>query len=248
MSQDLNRRDILRTGVLLGTAAWLSGCQSHGGGVTELPGKQWDWEDPLNDPSKAPPAKNSNGYTPGPVPTPNTPIGPVPGVIARSQWTNAKPIMTRDAYAMGGVARITVHHDAIPSTGIRSMSDSARRLESVRRSHISNGWVDIGYHYSIDPMGRVWEARPNNLQGAHVKNQNEHNLGIMLMGNFNEHAPTSDALNTLDSFLAEMMRRYRVPIGRVYTHQELGQTACPGVRLQRYMVATRAPSGRLARA
>jgi hypothetical protein len=246
VSQDLNRRDLLRTGLLLGTAAWLSGCQS-GGGVTELPPKQWDWSDPLDDPSKAPPLAQ-NSYKPGTVPTPNAPIGPVPGVISRSQWTNAKPIMSREAYAMAGVARITVHHDALPSTGIRSMSDSARRLESVRQSHVRNGWVDIGYHYSIDPMGRVWEARPNNLQGAHVKNQNEHNLGVMLMGNFNEHAPTSDALNTLDAFLAEMMRRYRVPVGRVFTHQEIGPSACPGVRLQRYMVATRAPSGRLARA
>lgn len=247
MSQDLNRRDLLRTGLLLGTAAWLAGCQSSGG-VTELPTKQWDWEDPLNDPTRVRPNSPSAQAAPAPIPSPNGPVGPVPGVIARSQWTNAKPIMSREVFAMGGVSRITVHHDALPSTGIRSMSDAARRLESVRQSHIRNGWVDIGYHYSIDPMGRVWEARPSNLQGAHVKNQNEHNLGIMLMGNFNEHAPTPEALATLDSFLAEMMRRHRVSIGRVYTHQELGQTACPGTRLQRYMVATRAPSGRLARA
>lgn len=246
MSQQLNRRDLLRTGLLIGAAGWLAGCQQSGG-VTQLPPKQWPWDDPLDEPSKAKPIASTPNSA-NPSPTPNAPIGPVPGVIPRSQWTSAQPIMSRAVFAMGGVTRITVHHDSIPSTGIRSMNDAARRLESVRGSHIRNGWVDIGYHYSIDPMGRVWEARPTSLQGAHVKNQNEHNLGIMLMGNFNEHTPTSDALNSLDSFLAEMMRRYRVPIGRVYTHQELGQTECPGLRLQRYMVATRAPSGRLARA
>jgi hypothetical protein len=81
-----------------------------------------------------------------------------------------------------------------------------------------------------------------------VKLNNEHNLGVMLMGNFEDERPTAAALATLDGFLSDRMRALRVPITRVYTHQELMPTACPGQNLQGYMVATRSGSGRLARA
>ena len=42
------------------------------------------------------------------------------------------------------------------------------------------------------------------------------------------------------------MKRYRVSIANVYTHQELRSTECPGRNLQRYMMQTRGTSGRMA--
>jgi hypothetical protein len=50
----------------------------------------------------------------------------------------------------------------------------------------------------------------------------------------------------LDSMVADLMRRYRVPMGRVVTHQELKPTECPGNNLQSYMRQTRSSRGRLA--
>jgi hypothetical protein len=81
-----------------------------------------------------------------------------------------------------------------------------------------------------------------------VKDTNEHNLGVLVLGNFDLQQPTPQALASLDSFVAAQMRRYRVPLSRVYTHQELRPTACPGRNLQRYMLATRTRSGRMASA
>lgn len=112
----------------------------------------------------------------------------------------------------------------------------------------SNGWADIGYHYVVDPAGRVWEARPIQLQGAHVKYNNEGNLGVMVMGNFEEQYPTSAASASLDDFVAELMRRHGVGVGRVYTHREIRPTACPGRNLQRVMESARSRGGALARA
>jgi hypothetical protein len=73
-------------------------------------------------------------------------------------------------------------------------------------------------------------------------------MGIMVMGNFMDQTPTPAALSSLDTFVASQMRRFRVPMGQVRTHQELAQTLCPGASLQRYMLSTRASSGRMARA
>lgn len=155
---------------------------------------------------------------------------------------------------MNGVQRITVHHAGFAVTA-RGQSDVARILEAMRRDHTTNRrdgsgrpWADIGYHYLIDPSGRIWEGRPIRFQGAHVRQNNEHNLGIQVMGNFNEQRPTGEQLATLEAFLADRMRAFRVPVNRVYTHQELMPTACPGEYLQAFMDQIRTSRSRLASA
>ena len=243
---ELARRELLAAGAV-SAAFFLLGCQSAKPRASaSLPGATY----PDQDLSPLPPVADLGGGE-----SPVAPVTPPPGasknydlppnVIARSTWTNAGVIRAK-ANPMNGVTRITVHHDAIPSTGIRSRADAVRRLNSVRQSHLREGWADIGYHYVIDPQGNVWEARPLYFQGAHVKDNNEHNLGVMCMGNFNQHRPTTAQTRTLDSFLATLMRRHNVALSRVRTHQEIMPTQCPGRNLQSYMLATRSRSGRLA--
>ncbi len=171
-------------------------------------------------------------------------------VLARSAWTNAGVARPRMINPMNGVRRITVHHEGATVFTATGRADAARRLESIRRGHIGRitdgkPWADIGYHYIIDPAGRVWEGRSVQYQGAHVHLKNENNLGIMVIGNFDRQAPTPAALATLDRFVAEQMRRYRVNVGNVFTHRELNPTACPGRGLQGHMVASRAVGGTL---
>ncbi len=189
-----------------------------------------------------------------PMPSvPAIPQQPAPsrpsGVIGRAAWNNQAPVMSR-AHPMNGINRITIHHSAIPNDSLRSQADVARMLNGIRTEHMNRRgepFADIGYHYIIDPAGRVWEGRSLALQGAHVANNNEHNLGIMLLGNFQNQQPTPAAISSLDGFTAAQMRRYNIAVNRVYTHQEIGKSACPGRNLQRYMDQTRS-RGNLARA
>lgn len=168
------------------------------------------------------------------------------GVIPRNAWARATPeprLMNR----MLPVSRITLHHDGMTSFTSANQSDAAQRLEMIRAAHRSNGWGDIGYHFVIDPAGRIWEGRPLFWQGAHVKNQNEGNLGICLLGNYEVQRPNSQQLAAVDRFVAEAMRQYRIPVSRVHTHKELGSTLCPGRNLQPLLVASRSPGGTLYR-
>ncbi|MGH7243711.1 MAG: peptidoglycan recognition protein family protein [Phycisphaerales bacterium] len=242
----LGRRDLLAGGLLAGAALVLAACQSgpQAADSSELPSPVWPGErDPqLSALPQTPP--KTIGVAPAPVQT-STGYGLPPNVTPRSTWTNAGVIRSL-ANPMNGVSRITVHHDAIPSQNIRTQRDSIVRLNSVRQSHLREGWADIGYHYVIDPQGRVWEARPLGYQGAHVKDKNEHNIGVMCMGNFEIQRPTPQQTQSLDAFVASLMQRHKIPNSRVYTHQELGQTACPGRNLQSYMLATRSRGGHLA--
>lgn len=234
--RSLNRREILGGGVLLGASLFLAGCNKGRKKFVPLSEAEKDGPPHIDLPAERQPYTrgNSGGSTPA-------------GVIPRREWTNTGPILSL-INPMNGINRITVHHSAIISSTVRTKADAARMMDNVRKGHTGQGWADIGYHYVIDPSGRIWEGRPIQYQGAHVKENNEHNLGVMCMGNFDVERPTPEMLQTLDLFVADRMRAYNVPVSRVYTHQEIKPTACPGRNLQGYMLATRSSSGRLARA
>ena len=238
--QDTTRRQLLRSGLAAGAFVMLQGCSSParrpGVRVSPQAGDPSIWEPKLHKP---------DWVDDGPQ-TAST--GPMPGVISRSTWTKARVNMW-GSDPMNGISKITVHHEGSDAFTSTSQSATARRLESIRRYHVdSQGWADIGYHYIVDPAGRVWEGRPVERQGAHVRDNNPHNLGVMVLGNFDQQSPTYAASKSLDDFVAAMMRKYSVPVSRVYTHQEIRPTACPGRSLQRVMESTRSRGGVLARA
>lgn len=247
---DLSRRQVLEGGLVLGMAA-LAGCASQGGDAVAN-------DVPLN---------WSGNQKPAPAPMPTSPIkasqpiiaqppqlpynGPSMAVLPRSSWARMGVARMGNIVPMNGVDRITVHHDGMNAFTSTDQSSAASRIESIRDSHTKRKardgslWADIGYHYVIDPAGRIWEGRDVRYQGAHVEFNNEHNLGVLCLGNYNLQRPTTAQKATLDRFVAEQMRRYRVTITRVYTHRELKSTECPGENLQAYMVQTRGYSGTL---
>lgn len=165
------------------------------------------------------------------------------GIIPRTQWAKRGP-NPRLANRMGSIYRITVHHDGMNAFTSTARSAATHRIENIRAAHVGKGWADIGYHFIIDPAGRVWQGRPVSLQGAHVRNNNPGNLGIMVLGNYNDQRVSAASRSALQSTLGRFMSLYRVPQSRVYTHQELVATQCPGRSLQRTMVSLR--SGPLA--
>ncbi len=159
--------------------------------------------------------------------------------IPRSRWAAAPPELSR-IYAMNGVNRITNHHEGWTTVGFSDAVSTAQRLEEIRVSHLERLHAgDIAYHYIIDRAGRVWQGRDVRYQGAHVKYENEHNVGVMVLGNFELQEPTQAQLATLRQTIHQLMAEYRVPIHRVYTHRELGPTECPGRNLQPRVVAMR---------
>ncbi len=231
----VGRREAIRAG-LLGTAGFLlAACQSR---WKPLDHELGPLAKPIPSFGHGNPSSASAAYASDPTLT-QLP----PSVIPRRTWTTADTIAAR-ANPMVRVRSITVHHDGMPPVSLRSRQDVMRRLEIIRRSHVNTrGWADIGYHFVVDPLGNVWEARPLIYQGAHVKDHNERNMGVMVLGNFDEQAPTRRALVSLDTFLIAQMTRFGIPVAQIVTHQELAPTACPGRSLQRYMVQTRGYSG-----
>lgn len=92
-------------------------------------------------------------------------------------------------------------------------------------------FADIGYHFLIDGLGKVYEGRPLNVRGAHTGGFNTGYVGVCLLGNFEIAPPVQaqlDALALLAAYLKE-------ELGIIYLggHRDFqpGVTVCPGQNL-----------------
>ena len=59
-------------------------------------------------------------------------------------------------------------------------------VKEVHQWHLNKGWAGIGYHYYIDKDGQIFEGRPRNAWGAHVKSHNNDSIGVCFEGNFDK--------------------------------------------------------------
>ncbi len=208
----------------LSSAALIAGCE---GGARSgiLPRPIWD---PVADGQVG---KRQPTVVKPPVVT-RTGSGAPGDPIPRSVWTRSR--LGSNINRMNGVNRITIHHEGMKTAVLFSDYERTKqRMELIRSSHTKHRrWADIGYHFVVDRAGRVWEGRPIRYQGAHVRDNNEHNVGLMLLGNFNLQRPTDAQLESMGAMVRYLRATYRVSLRRVYTHKEIRPTSCPGRYLQ----------------
>ena len=230
----LSRREFVTASLGL----FATGCAGSIPTMGVLPGPVW--------PTMPAPVEPRRRTLPPPTRGPARPATPqVSGVhiIPRATWTRSST-RASSTVAMGRIDRITVHHEGWHPVQFTDAHSTIQRLQQIRQIHTrDNQWADIGYHLVIDRAGRVWECRPMRYQGAHVRDQNEHNLGIMCLGNFDKQSPTRAQLAGLQRTLADFRRRLRIPAHSVFTHQEINPTRCPGATLQRHMLGLRNSPG-----
>lgn len=168
------------------------------------------------------------------------------GVRTRDSWAGGDPV-PGPMDKQSPISRITLHHDGMTVFTSTAVAAAQSRMEAIRSAHRGKGWGDIGYHYLVDPAGRIWEGRPLKWQGAHVANQNPGNIGICTLGNYEKQRPTTTQLTAIEDFVQVLMRKHDVHVSEVYTHRELAATDCPGRYLQPRLVAMRSTDGVLAR-
>lgn len=115
---------------------------------------------------------------------------------------------------------VVVHHTA-------SASDIT--VDDIHQMHINNGWVGIGYNIVVYPDGTIHEGRPIDCSGAHCEGENGHSIGVNLVGNFEEYAPTEAQITSLKDVLRWLTDNYGGI--EIAGHREYNATACPGQHL-----------------
>ena len=166
----------------------------------------------------------------------------MPFALPRARWGARAPSPRNLTPNRARWSYITVHHSAHEEAGTTGSSerDAIAALRAIQRSQMGGrGWGDIGYHFLIDPAGRIWEGRDLSWQGAHAGGSggrnNVGNIGICLLGNFEIERPSQAAVKSLERLVADLQRRFAITNGGIKGHRDWKGTACPGRHLLPYV-------------
>jgi hypothetical protein len=194
-------------------------------------------------------------------PAPSNSAGAV--IIRRREW-GADESLRKGRPSFAPTTRISVHHTVTPNDD----PDPASTVRAILAYHTqANGWDDIGYNFLIDAEGRIYEGRwardyqpgerptgeddhGHGVIGAHTGKDNPGTLGVALLGDFRSVAPSSAALEALQTLLAWEADRHHIdPLATtawstgerstVIGHRDAGPTACPGDQLYAALPAIR---------
>jgi uncharacterized protein with LGFP repeats len=186
-------------------------------------------------------------------------------VINRCDWgaeRSSGGCRHRGTPAEGKVEAGVVHHTV--TTNNYSKSEVRGIVLGICRFHRNgNGWDDIGYNALVDRFGRIIEGRDGGLGqpvvGAHAQGFNSQTTGVASIGDHSGVKATAAARRALVHFLSWKLPHHgtrakgkttlvsgggsasRYPAGkrvrkyRIMGHRSIGQTACPGNRLNGYI-------------
>ncbi len=151
---------------------------------------------------------------------------PRPDVVSRAEWSANPPI---GAYIPHQPFRFAQHHTA--GKRVATLADGIAEQQFIQDFHQNGrGWQDIGYHFTIDDSGRIYEGVPPQFRGTHVGGNNTGNIGISYFGNYQLSAefPTQAALDALPKIWSYLAFEYGVNPDSLFGHRDYTATSCPG--------------------
>ena len=98
--------------------------------------------------------------------------------------------------------------------------------QDVHWWHIRNGWSGIGYHYFISKQGVIFQGRPDDMIGSHVKGYNSNSIGICFEGRYNKEIMPEAQVKAGKELVAHLKKKYGIK--NVKRHKDLMATDCPG--------------------
>jgi hypothetical protein len=191
--------------------------------------------------AQAQPTRERAAVRPAPAAAPES-AQPGLAVQPRSAWNAAGAVTSRLTRASGGWNRVTIHHSAKYSRefGAPSSGNVAGAIKDIQTVHMRDErYGDIGYHFLIDPVGRIWQGRLLDWQGAHAGGangtNNVGNIGICVLGDFNAERPDPRALGALERLVDALCERHHIARARIFGHRQLRSTECPGDALMAWV-------------
>jgi len=109
----------------------------------------------------------------------------------------------------------------------------AEILESIRDTHIKNGWPGLAYHFIVLKNGNIYQI--NNFEDVTWHDtHNYDSIGVCVHGYFHpeyNETPTKEQLTSLDYLLDQLCTQhpeFPADFDDVKGHRERSSTACPG--------------------
>ncbi len=110
-------------------------------------------------------------------------------------------------------------------------------LSVIDSWHKKKRYRKIGYHYLIQPDGTVERGRALNEKGAHVRGDNDDNVGVCLIGN---DKFTREQFISLRSLLETLRITYGIPYWALYCHNQFKSAqkkrkTCPNISINKLL-------------
>jgi hypothetical protein len=162
-------------------------------------------------------------------------------IVSRAEWGAVDPVldsvegvydpvtnpggwMVYDEPLDEVLTTIIVHHSAL------NVSDGPFEIQDMHFRF--KGYADIAYQFLINETGRIYEGRSLTVRGAHTGGYNTGTVGIVLLGNFMERAPTDAQLGSLRALSGCLIDAYRITHIAGHRDFQLDETDCPGDNLE----------------
>ena len=153
-------------------------------------------------------------------------------IISRCGWNAADP----KPYKQQVPERITIHHEG---TKFEKSGDAPKHIKNVQTWGMGKdrNWVDIPYHFLIDPNGNIYEGRNVFTVGeTATEYEPAGHLLITCLGNFEEQEISDEQLESLIQLITYSCQKYQISSKTIASHRDYSkQTACPGKNLYKYL-------------
>lgn len=134
-----------------------------------------------------------------------------------------------DLTLSGLAEEVFIHHSVTaqlsPFAAVSQEIAQMRLLEQIGENRFGQG---ISYNVCVFPSGRAYQGVSFNRRGTHTGGRNSTSRSIVLMGNYEENAPTDSQLRTAQSLYHEGKGKWWKDSAPLFGHRDVSQTACPG--------------------
>lgn len=152
-------------------------------------------------------------------------------IVRRSEW-GWKPIRYTDP--AHEIRKITLHHGGVDFPADKDPVAYLKELQEWSRTE--KDWVDIPYHFMIDPEGIIYEARPINYSGdTNTDYDPRGHALICLIGNYETAAVNEQQLESIIALMTYLVERFQLDLDDIKGHKDYTETLCPGKNLYRYI-------------
>ncbi|MBN2093283.1 N-acetylmuramoyl-L-alanine amidase [candidate division KSB1 bacterium] len=150
---------------------------------------------------------------------------PRPEIVPRQRWGARSSTGTQVPHTP---YRMTLHHTAMQRTG--TFEEGAAEMRFIQDFHQNaRGWRDIAYHFLVNDSGYIYQGVPEAFVGTHTGGANTGNIGLSMMGNFEEDQVPLLMLEACIKLFSYLSFSHQISPDSLLGHQDYNPTTlCPG--------------------
>jgi hypothetical protein len=160
-------------------------------------------------------------------------------IIPRCKWAKAGPEMAKMHPLDRANMLVFMQTNDIRPFREEDFDATAKSLEARRELHRERYFADIGWHFAIDRVGRIWELRSMQYQPQAVRYHNANTLAVVVLGNYDLQTLTEQQRLSIVHFGRLLRQEFDLPIEKTYSKRELVASINPGQNMHEFLLQAR---------